>query len=115
MLRRSAFKPKSKYKPVELERFHGWVAAQGCVVCGWVDPVTGTATVHHVRGYADRPGGITKDDRLVAGLCPPHHFYQHDSRHSVEALGHQGFYQEWGVDLYAEAMRLAEQWQRRAA
>lgn len=109
MLRRTALRARPKYKPVELERFHGWVAEHGCIVCG------GEATVHHVRGYADRPGGITKDHWLVVPLCPPHHLIQHGPKQSVEALGHQGFFQEWGIDLYAEAMRLADDFQRKAA
>jgi hypothetical protein len=102
-------KPKRRYKPVELERFHGWIAEQGCLVC------EDGATVHHVRGYADRAGGITKNDWIVVPLCPRHHLIQHGPRWSVEALGHQGFFRVHGIDLYEEAMRLAEQWQRLAA
>ena len=115
MLRKTPLRAKSKYKPVDLERFHGWVAAQGCLVCKWVDAETGTCTVHHVRGYADKPGGIPKNDWLVTPLCPRHHQIQHGPRWSVEALGHQGFFRIHGIDLYEEAMRLAETWQRRAA
>ena len=113
MLRRSALKRKSHYKPVELERFHGWVAEQGCLVCGH------DATVHHVTGYADRPGRFSRDEWLVTPLCPVHHQTVHDpcfaSPQSVEALGHQGFFQKHGIDLLAEAMKLAERWQKRAA
>ena len=109
MLRRTPLRAKSRYKPVELERFHGWVAEQGCLVC------CSPATVHHVRGYADKRGGIAKNDWLVTPLCPAHHLIQHGPRWSVEALGHQRFFSIHGIDLYAEAVRLAEQWQRRAA
>jgi hypothetical protein len=109
MLRRSAFKPSRKYKPKELERFHGYVAEQGCLVC------ERPATVHHVRGYADKPGSITRDHWLVVPLCPAHHLIQHGPRWSVEALGHQRFFSVHGIDLYAEATRLAGEWQRRAA
>lgn len=104
MLRRTALKPKRRYKPVELERFHAWVAEQGCLACG------GDATVHHVTGYADRPGRFSRDHWLVVPLCPTHHQIQHGPRQSVEALGHQGFFDEWGINLRFEAMRLAEQW-----
>lgn len=104
-------KAKRRYKPVDVERFHGWVAEQPCLACDCWPP----STVHHVRGYADKPGSITKNDWLVAPLCPRHHLYQHGPRESVEALGHQGFFLAHGVDLYAEAMRLAEAYQRKVA
>jgi hypothetical protein len=34
---------------------------------------------------------------------------------SVQSLGHQGFFLKYKIDLLAEAMRLAEETQRRAA
>jgi hypothetical protein len=34
---------------------------------------------------------------------------------SVEGLSHQGFYDKYGIDLLAEATKLAETWLRRAA
>lgn len=106
MLHRSPLRAKPKYKPVELVRYHDWIAALGCLVCG------SPATVHHVTGYADRPGRISRDHWLVVPLCPAHH--QHDyGKLSVERLGHQGFFECHGIDLYAEAMRLADR--RRAA
>jgi hypothetical protein len=103
-MRRAALKTRSRYKPVELERFHSWVAEHGCLVCG------GPAEVHHVRGYADRPGQVLKDDWLVTPLCPGHHRIGVGNSASVEGLGHQGFYRQYGYDLHAEAMALAEQW-----
>jgi hypothetical protein len=113
MLRKSPLRAKSRHKPVELERFHGWVAEQGCLVCG------GAATVHHVTGYADRPGRFSRDEWLVAPLCPPHHQKVFDpfasDPQSVEGLGHQRFFDRYGIDLRAEAMALAETWQRKAA
>lgn len=111
MLRRTPLRAKGKYKPVELERFHEWVAKDngGCLVC------QRDATVHHVRGYADKRGGISKNDWIVVPLCPAHHLIQHGPRWSVEALGHQKFFSVHGIDLYGEAVRLAETWQRRAA
>ena len=113
MLRRTALKAKRHYKPVELDRFHDWVAAQGCLVCG------AAATVHHVTGYADRPGRVSRDEWLVAPLCPPHHQKVFDPKasdpQSVEGLGHQGFFDRYGIDLMAEAMCLAESFQRKAA
>jgi hypothetical protein len=109
MMRRTALRAKSHYKPVELRRFHDWIADHGCLVCGF------EAIVHHVRGYGDKPGSISKDDWLVTPLCPRHHDIQHGPRESVHALGHQGFFQTYGIDLLAEAMSFAEQWQRRDA
>jgi hypothetical protein len=113
MLRRTALKAKPRHKPVDARRFHDWVAGQCCLVCD------GAATIHHVTGYADRPGRFSRDDWLVVPLCPPHHQKVFDPFNSmpisVEALGHQGFFQEHGIDLRAEAMRLAEEYQRRAA
>jgi hypothetical protein len=109
MIRRSPLRAKRKHKPVELGRYHDWVAQQPCLACG------GQATVHHVTGYADRPGRFSRDHWLVVPLCPAHHQIQHGPRQSVEALGHQGFYDEWGIDLYADALLLAEAWKRKAA
>lgn len=113
MLRRSHLKAKSKYKPVAVQRHHDRVASLGCLVCG------AAATIHHVTGYADRPGRFSRDQWLVVPLCPVHHQKVFDPSArmpvSVEGLGHQGFYQEHGIDLYAEAMRLAEETQRKAA
>lgn len=114
MLRRTALKPKSKHKPVALERYHEWIAKENdCLVCG------GAATVHHVTGYADKPGRFSRDEWLVVPLCPRHHqkvFDPHASDPiSVEGLGHQGFFEKYGIDLLAEAMSLAEVYQRKAA
>lgn len=109
MPRRTPLKAKRRYKPVELERFHHWVAAHGCLVSGE------EATLHHVTGYSDRPGRFSRDEWLVVPLAPRFHLIQHGPRWSVEALGHQGFFRIHGIDLYDEAMRFAEQWQRRAA
>ena len=114
MLRRSPLRSRSKpYRVVAVRRHHDLVASQGCLACG------ADATIHHVTGYADRPGRFSRDEWLVVPLCPMHHQKVHDpfDRHpvSVEGLGHQGFYQEHGIDLFAEAMRLADDTQRRAA
>ena len=104
---------KAKHKPVAVQRHHDRVAALGCLVCG------GAATIHHVTGYADRPGRFGRDDWLVAPLCPVHHQKAFDPSasepQSVEGLSHQGFFDKYGIDLLAEAMRLAEQTQGKAA
>jgi hypothetical protein len=65
--------------------------------------------VHHVRGYADKAGSITKNDWLVVPLCPAHHLIQFGPRWSVEALGHRRFFHVHGVDLLAEAIRLRDE------
>jgi len=108
-MRRTALKTRSRYKPAELRRYHDFVAAQGCLVCGR------PATVHHVTGYADKAGRIARSDWLVVPLAPEFHLIQHGPRWSVEALGHQGFFRVHGIDLFAEATRLADEWHRRAA
>ena len=87
------------------------VAGLPCLVSGR-RPVT----LHHVTGYADRMGRFSRSHRLVVPLAPEYHLIQHGPKISVEALGHRGFYQEWGIDLLAEAERLwAESQQRMAA
>ena len=90
---------RSKGPDAQERRHWNRVAALGCLACG------GEATLHHVTGYADRMGRLPRSHKLVAPLCAFHHFIQH-GKWSVEALGHRGFYQEWGVDLLAEAERL---------
>lgn len=115
MLRRTPLRAKGKHKPAAIQRHHDRVAALGCLVCG------GPATLHHVTGYADRMGRFARSDKLVAPLCPVHHqaVFDHASMPvSVERLGHRGFYQEHGIDLYARAMELwaeSEAAERRAA
>jgi hypothetical protein len=112
MLRRTPLRAKPRYKPVAAERHHDRIAALGCLVCG------GPAEVHHVTGYADKPGRFSRDHWLTAPLCPLHHRGVGEKAPmlvSVQSLGHQGFYEEHGIDLLAEAMRLAEETQRRAA
>lgn len=88
------------------ERFER-IARMGCLVCG------GAATIHHVTGYADRPGRVTRRHDRVVPLCPIHHQAVFDpyanAPVSVERLGHMGFYREHEIDLMAEAERLADE------
>jgi hypothetical protein len=81
------------------------IARMGCLVCG------GPATIHHVTGYADRMGRAPRREDRIVPLCPMHHQAVFDpyasAPVSVERLGHRGFYQEHGIDLMAEAERLA--------
>jgi hypothetical protein len=83
------------------KRHFARVVEQGCLVCA------SPATVHHVTGYADRMGRAPRRHDRVVPLCPLHHQIQHGPFHSVEALGHQGFFDVYGIDLMAEAERLA--------
>lgn len=90
--------------PTAAEKRHmDWVAQQPCLVSGR-SPVT----LHHVTGFADRMGRFSRSHRLIVPLAPEYHLIQHDTKQimSGEALGHRGFYQEHGIDLYAEAWRL---------
>ena len=76
------------------------IAAMPCLACGqW--PVE----VHHVVGYADRMGRATKRHDRVTPLCS---FCHRTGPGAVHAIGHRGFYQEHGIDLMAEAERLAD-------
>lgn len=77
------------------------VAGLPCLVSGR-RPVT----LHHVTGYAGRMGRFSRSHKLVVPLAPEYHLIQHGPKISVEALGHRGFFQEWGIDLLAEAQRL---------
>jgi Recombination enhancement, RecA-dependent nuclease len=101
----------SKAPTAAEKRYLDHIRSMGCLVCD------APAEAHHVRGYADKAGSISKSHMLVVPLCPTHHRYisPNGTRVSVHDLGHQGFYQEWGIDLYAEAMRLADESQRREA
>lgn len=90
-------------RPTASEKRHiAAVAAMPCLVCG------GKATVHHVTGYADRIGRAARSHMRVVPLCPEHHQIQFGS-YSVEALSHRGFYKHYGIDLMAEAERLANE------
>lgn len=81
------------------------VAALGCLVC------RAPATIHHVTGYHDRMGRAPRREDRIVPLCPMHHQAVFDpcarAPLSVERLGHRGFFQEHGIDLMAEAERLA--------
>jgi hypothetical protein len=81
------------------------IVRQGCLVCG------GSATIHHVTASI-HGGRMTRRHDRVVPLCPPHHQKVFDPFHndpqSVEALGHRGFYRKFGIDLLAEAERLAD-------
>lgn len=111
--RAKPLKATRRAKPQPVKLHHDRVAAQGCLVCGQA------ATIHHVTGYADKPGRFSRDEWLVVPLCPIHHQKVFDPLNrdpqSVEGLGHQGFFQKYGIDLLAEAMRFAEQTQGKAA
>lgn len=96
MLRR-----RSKSKPVAMQRYHDKIAAMPCLVCG------AAATVHHVTASIHGGRLSRRDDRVVP-LCPLHHQVLYGPRESVEALGHGGFYRTYGIDLLAEAERLAD-------
>lgn len=92
-------KPPTASEKRHIER----VAALPCLVCG------GQATVHHVTARSDRRGRLTRSHRRVVPLCPAHHQIQHGPHYSVEALGHQRFFQVHRIDLFGEAERLWEQ------
>lgn len=76
------------------------IAEMPCLVCG------GQSTVHHVTASI-HGGRISRRNDRVVPLCPRHHQIQHGPRESVEALSHRGFWLIYGIDLLAEAERLA--------
>lgn len=104
MLRKAPMKASRGKGPNAQERRHfDRVAQLGCLVCG------GAATIHHVTGYADRMGRLSRSHKRIVPLCPTHHQAVFDSASlpvSVERLGHRGFMHEHGIDLFAEAERL---------
>lgn len=85
------------------ERFDR-IAVLGCLVCGQ------EATIHHVTSSI-HGGRLTRRHDRVVPLCPMHHqaaFDPYANRPvSVERLSHRGFYLKHGIDLLAEAERLA--------
>ena len=109
MLRKQPMKRSRKKGPTAAEQRHfERVATMGCCVCG--DP----ATIHHVTASVEG-GRITRSHQRVAPLCPAHHQIQWGPRESVEALGHRGFFAEYGIDLLALADMLWATSERRAA
>ena len=88
-----------KGKSASDRKHHARVALLPCLVCGsW--PVD----VHHVVGLADAPGRLPKRHDRVVPLCKRHHDVQHGPRDSVHALGHQGFFKAYNIDLIVPAL-----------
>lgn len=104
--RHSPMKRKSKPRTAAEKRHMAKVGEMPCLVCGC------KATVHHVTGYADRIGRAPRSHMRVVPLCPSHHqavFDNASDPQSVELLTHRGFYKKHGIDLMAEAERLANE------
>jgi len=92
-------------QPTKAERERwGEIVQRGCLVCGR------PATIHHVTASI-HGGRLTRRHDRVVPLCPVHHQAVYDpfanDPQSVERLGHRGFYMKHGIDLLAEAERLA--------
>lgn len=103
LTRSGPIKPKCKPAKPAAERAHlAVIAAMPCLACG----APGPSTVHHVT--SDCHKRIARSDRRVVPLCPKHHQIQWGPRESVEALGHSGFRERYGIDLLKEADRLWE-------
>ena len=99
MLARVPMKPSRRKPTTAIERLHlQRVAELPCLVCG------AASTVHHVT--SDGYQRLARTHKRVAPLCPRHHMVQFGPRESVEALGHLGFHETYGIDLLAEADRL---------
>lgn len=96
-------------RPTAKERDHmERVAKMPCLVCG------ARATVHHVTAGI-HGGRVSRRHDRVTPLCPRHHQVIYGPRESVEALGHGGFFQTYGIDLMAEAERLWNETEHRRA
>jgi hypothetical protein len=92
-------KPKAGAKPTAAERRHmARVAKLPCLVSG-----ERNVTLHHVTGYADRIGRVSRSHQLVVPLAPRFHQIQDGPLGSVEALNHRGFFTKYGIDLMKEA------------
>jgi Recombination enhancement, RecA-dependent nuclease len=81
------------------------IVQDGCLVC------RRPATIHHVTASI-HGGRLTRRHDRVVPLCPMHHQAVFDpfanDPVSVERLSHRGFYLRHGIDLLAEAERLAD-------
>lgn len=96
-------KPKAGARPTAEERAHmDRVAKLPCLVSGERE-----VTLHHVTGYSDRPGRFSRSHKRVVPLAARFHQKVFDPLASdpisVEGLGHQGFYEKYGIDLLAVA------------
>lgn len=99
LARKHPMKPYRRKAPTKQERAHlDRVAAMGCLVCGQ------PSTVHHVT--SDGYQRLARTHARVVPLCPVHHMVQFGARESVEALGHLGFRETYGIDLLAVADKL---------
>lgn len=72
----------------------------GCLICDM------PSTVHHVT--SDGFQRLTRTHELIVPLCPRHHMIQFGAHESVEALGHQGFANVYGIDLLRRAKEIWE-------
>lgn len=96
-------KPKAGARPTAEERKHmDRVKQMPCLVSGeW------EVTLHHVTGYADKPGRFARSHKRVVPLAARFHQKVFDPLASdpisVEGLSHQGFYDKHGIDLLAVA------------
>jgi hypothetical protein len=86
-----------KAKTASERRHHDRVAQMPCIACG-----RHGVHVHHVT--SDGFKRLSKDHMRVVPLCPDCH--QHGP-HAVHKINHAVFNQMHGIDLLAEAERLA--------
>ena len=77
--------------------YHGWVASQGCVARGFFGHrCIGRTCGHHLRSI----GAGGRDYQNEVGVCAQAHSQLH-------SLGRRLFEEHYGLDLEAEAIRLA--------
>lgn len=100
-MKRTPMKVYRRKPTTAAERRHlDRVAAMPCLVC------ESPATVHHVT--SDGYQRLTRTHERVVPLCPRHHMIQFGAHESVEALGHAGFTEAYGIDLLERAKQIWE-------
>src|SRR5690349_1471909 len=88
--RRSRLQAKPRRVTAEERRHHNAVREMPCLVCG------GPSTLHHVTASI-HGGRISRSERRVVPLCGRHHQIIWGPLESVEALGHGGFFNTYGI------------------
>lgn len=100
-MRCETFPYKRSVQPTAAQqRYLDWVLEQPCVVTGRYG-----VTKHHVT--ASRDGGrFTRSHWIAVPLIRELHLIQDGPELSVEALGHDGFYEKHGVDLEIASLHI---------
>jgi hypothetical protein len=96
LARKPMKRTRKKAASADEKRHMDRVAALGCLISGK------PATLHHVSSTI-HGARITRSHKRIVPLAPEYHLIQHGPKTSVEALGHLGFFERYGIDLLAVA------------